>query len=116
MKFLYDIFIEGEQTGKKKSPEEVEKLVRQHFASTDQYVTVAQIRAFFSTYSRKHREGALTAPTLNLIGGNDATNEDPENEIYDTYAEDLADAVGNAMSVLSSWEIGYWVVLKYCKQ
>ena len=31
-------------------------------------------------------------------------------------AEDIADAVDNAMSVLSSWEIGYWFVLKYGKQ
>ena len=32
-KILYDIFIDGEKTGKKKSPEEVKKLVRANFAT-----------------------------------------------------------------------------------
>ena len=45
---LYKIFMKGEITGKKESPEDVEKIVRKDL-KPHQYVTSQQIRSLFST-------------------------------------------------------------------
>ena len=115
-KFLYDIFLTGEETGKKKSPEEVERLVRQKFKSTDLYVTVPQIRALFSSFSRKYREGTLKNPeeeAENPVDSNDTTMviEPDEDQI-----DGLLDTIDKALSSLSTWEIRSWVVVKYGRQ
>ena len=44
-KFLYNVFIEGETKGKK-SPEQVEKIIRQKL-KVSEYVSSKQIRSFF---------------------------------------------------------------------
>ena len=104
-KFLYDIFLMGEETGKKKSPEEVERLVRHKFKSTDLYVTVPQIRALFSSFSRKYRDGTLKNPGDN---SDIEPDEDQTDEILST--------TDQTVSRLLTWEIGSWVVVKYGRQ
>ena len=63
-KFLYDRFIEGELSGKKKSPEQVHLDMRKEFAPS-QYVTVQQIKSLFSRMSQEKRRGTLQEPTTN---------------------------------------------------
>ena len=99
-KFLYDLFMEGEKTGKKKSPEEVENLVRGHFSS-EKYVTVSQIRSLFSRFSKDLRDGNLKDPT-----------QVEETQDFD----DFADAVDDVVLILSTWEPSSWVVVKFGKQ
>ena len=65
-KFLYDIFMTGQDTGKKKSPEEVELLVRKNFASPKDYVTKSQIRALFSNFTKQLKDGTLEDPAEKL--------------------------------------------------
>ena len=113
-KFLYGIFIEGEKSGKKKSPEETESLVRQHFKSTEMYVTVPQIRALFSSFSKKYREGTLTEPVFNTVEENDEITGGLDED--DKCVDDMTNTVDIAMSSLSTWDIGCWVVVKFGRQ
>ena len=53
-KILYNIFMEGEKTGKKKSVEEVEMLIRKDL-ETHQYVSSTQIQSLFSTLQNNSR-------------------------------------------------------------
>ena len=83
IKLLEDIFKEGERTGMKKSPEEVEILVRKKF-KPDQYLTVDQIKRFFSRCSAKLEAGTLTMGSEN--DGNDLPgfdNIEPPNSAGD---------------------------------
>ena len=98
--------MEGQDTGKKKSPEEVEKLVRQHFSSTKDYVTPAQIRSLFSSFTRKLKAGTLTAPTPASLY--DTSEEiwcnDPEvtpANADDVYQDELVDVVEDVMTALT---------------
>ena len=112
-KFLYDLFIEGEDTGRKKSPEEVEQLVRANF-SADKYVTVQQIRSLFTRFSTAYREGTLKDPTEDT---QDNTMVQDNVDIADElYQNDFDDAVDDVMSVLATWETDTWVVVKYGKK
>ena len=61
-KILYDIFMEGQQNGKKKSPEEVVTIIRNHFESSKDYVTTSQVRSLFSTFAKKLNDGTLKEP------------------------------------------------------
>ena len=56
--FLYNVFKEGEETGKKMSPEQVHMKMRKQF-SANQYVTVQQIKSLFSRWSSEQRKGYL---------------------------------------------------------
>ena len=51
-KLLYDIFMGGERTGKKKSPDEAERFLRTNLKPKE-YVTSSQIRSLFSTFSKQ---------------------------------------------------------------
>ena len=61
-KVLYNIFIEGETKGKKMSPEQVEKILRQKL-QVSEYATSKQIRSLFSRWSSMYRQGELREPT-----------------------------------------------------
>ena len=50
--FLFNLFADGERTGKKHSPEEVRIAMRQKL-STSQYRSIKQIRSLFSRWSSK---------------------------------------------------------------
>ena len=60
-KVLYDIFTEGETKGKKMSPEQVEKILRQKL-QVSEYVTSKQIRSLFWRWSIMCRQGKRKEP------------------------------------------------------
>ena len=99
-KVLYKIFIEGETKGKKMSPEQVEKILKQKL-QVSEYVTSKQIRSLFSRQSSMYRQGKLKEPTDNQIqknvdnlqDGNDSDNEEDN-------AIDLETEEGISQSVL----------------
>ena len=113
--FLFEQFDEGQRTGKKKSPEEVEKLMRQNFTPAN-YVTVAQIKAKFNAYTTQLKKNILVDPrTKNCEEGAveieyeqlDVANDD------DLYQEEIVDATDTAMSAIANWDAGSWVVVKF---
>ena len=59
---LYNNFMDGEKTGKKKSPEEVEISIRKKLQP--QYVTNAPIRSLFSTFKMQLKKGSLKGNNL----------------------------------------------------
>lgn len=87
---LYDMFMEGEKTGMKIQPEEVEKIFRQKF-NRDQWVDVVQIRSLFSRYSQKFRAGTLKAPTQKQPKNNGNTVSHEEDNVETEEAESSSD-------------------------
>ena len=63
-KVLYDMSIEGETKGKKMSPEQVEKILRQKL-QVSEYVTSKQIRSLFWRWFIMCRQGKHREPTDN---------------------------------------------------
>ena len=59
---LYKYFVEGEESGKKMSPEQVHLLLRKDHIPSE-YVTSQQIRSLYSRWSTLKRQGKLTPPT-----------------------------------------------------
>ena len=57
---LYKYFMDGENSGKMMSPEEVHILLHQDLTA-DEYVTSQQIRSLYSNWSKKLREGNICA-------------------------------------------------------
>ena len=119
-KFLYDLFMDGETSGKKKSAEEVELLIRKRFSS-DKYVTVQQIKSLFHRFTKELRNGTLQDPCINT----EPENEDEEEEEDEHEAEsasdkqliiDFVEAVDDVMSAVSQWEPGDWTVVRYGRQ
>ena len=111
---LYDIFMEGERTNKKKSPEEVEQMIRKDL-DPSQYLTSAQIRTKFSNMAKELKAGTLKPPTSKsaeptIEAKTDAhpTNSN-ENE---TYYIDLAHEVQEVMNEISDWEVGAFVAVR----
>ena len=123
---LYTIFMEGEKTGKKMSPEEVEMLIRKKL-KPHQYVTSTQIRTLFSTFSRQLREGTLKPPTeKGKDRGDEGDNEETQpvveevnidevtiDEDDNIYYVDLSKEVQEVMSLVSDWDIDDYVAVRY---
>ena len=72
-KILFKYFIDGEESGKKFSPEQVHLLLRKDLP-IDEYVTSQQIRSLFSRWSKQRRQNTLKNP-------NDEVISDEENEL-----------------------------------
>ena len=102
---LYDYFMIGETSGKKKSPEEVHLLIREHL-ETKEYVTTQQIRSLYSRWSKQYREGTLQKPTADNV--NDV--QDEEDDLAEVYEEDLHQI---ASEVANPWQIDDWVVVSF---
>ena len=118
-KILYDIFMDGEKTGKKKSPDEAERLLRTKLKPKE-YVTSSQIRSLFSTFSKQLREGTLKAPEQGKkdhddygekehIDEVDEVDEENENEYQLTIHKNVLAVVTD----LAEWEIGDYVAACY---
>ena len=58
---LYKFFMDGENTGKKKSPEEVHMLLRRDL-NANELVSAQKIRSLFSKWSKQLRDGTLSEP------------------------------------------------------
>jgi hypothetical protein len=121
---LYNLFMDGEKTGMKKSPEEVELIIRKKF-KPDQYITAVQIRSLFSAFARKLRNGTLRPPTqkqqqkdkdepeednLEEEGTGSRSVDEPTEDAYYT---ELANAAALVMGVVSDWEVGDYVAVRY---
>ena len=96
-KLLYGHFIEGEKTGKKMSPEQVEKLLRKAL-NPDQYVTVQQIKSLYSRWAKLLKDGQLEEPkekenidTDEIDQGMD--NNDDEDTDEESYAKAIQEQV-----------------------
>ena len=63
-KLLYDYFIEGEKSGKKYTPEQVEQLVRSKLGR-NQYVQAKQIKSLYSRWTKQLKENKLKEPIKN---------------------------------------------------
>ena len=121
-KFLYDIFMDGQISGKKSSPDEVELSVRQHFTSTKDYVTSRQIRSLFSNFTKKLKENTLKEPTPPLltssgipIPSTDECDVDDDNstEDADVREDELSDVTHSVIGDISTWDVGTWVVIRH---
>ena len=72
---LYKLFMEGEVSGKKFSPEQVYLLIRKEL-QVSEYVTTQQIRSLFSCWSRLKKDNRLNEPID--VGSTNAGNEEEE--------------------------------------
>ena len=92
-KLLYGHFIEGEKTGKKMSPEQVEKLLRKAL-NPDQYVTVQQIKSLYSRWAKLLKDGQLEEPKeKENIDTDEIDQEMDNNDDEDTDEESYAKAI-----------------------
>ena len=125
---LYRLFMEGEETGAKVSPEAAEKVIRQEMKDPEHYVTVQQIRSLFSTWSKSYREGKLKPPekkkaqqSKKKTSAENTASDDEIDEIDesacvqdDDEAVEYHNCLTNAVAdVCSQWEVDDWVVVKY---
>ena len=99
-KVLYNIFIEGEIKGKKMSPEQVEKILRQKL-QVSEYVTSKQITSLFSKWHSIHRQGKLKEPTDDQTQKNvDNPYDNKDSDDDKDYAIDLDTKEGISQRVL----------------
>ena len=105
---LYNVFMDGEKSGRKKSPDETERLIRKHLRLSE-YVTSQQIRSLFSSFAKQLKEGTLKEPQppavihdTNLDGEIYDINDESEGNIEDMeQSEPTFDVVLEANRVFS---------------
>ena len=56
---LFELFMQGEESGKKVSPEQANLMLRKKL-EPDEYVTNQQVRSMFSRWSQMKRDKTLT--------------------------------------------------------
>ena len=56
---LFELFMQGEESGKKVSPEQANLILRKKL-EPDEYVTNQQVRSLFSRWSHMKRDNTLT--------------------------------------------------------
>ena len=78
-KLLYDIFIQGEESGKKNSPHQAHLQIRKSL-TPEEYVTPQQIKSLFSRWSQLKQKGKLM-DTHNT----EWPGDDPEDDSYLPY-------------------------------
>ena len=108
--FLFNIFKEGEETGKKMSPDQTHMKMREQFP-VSQYVTAEQIKSLFSRWSCEQRKGILKEPK----------RSQKEEEVYTTPVQDKAtldnDVIRgttcSVMTVIMDLECSKWVMVLY---
>ena len=131
-KMLYDIFMAGERTGKKKSPDEVELILRSELQPKE-YVTPSQIRTLFSSFATKLKDGTLEEPKekapkrkQSKKKENKASTSSAEGEVEDDddevleevvqrdetdFHEEVEKSAFEVMATLAEWEVGEYVAL-----
>lgn len=110
-RILYKYFIDGEESGRKMSPEEVHLLMRNDLTPSE-YVTSQQIRSLFSRWSRQKMKGTLHNPLEEDVQAtneeeDDEKNEDEEEEQFQLHLKEIAS------DVCSTWKINDWVAVVY---
>ena len=119
--FLFDIFTTGEDTGIKKSAEEVEMMVRKNF-NPDQYLTTVQIRTFFSKWTKELKAGTLKRPTEKKKKkpkvNQKVSDEDKEEVADDAFQIALLGEATRVIGDIAEWEVGDYVAIRnnssYC--
>lgn len=117
-KYLYNQFMEGEISGKKKSPEQVHLDMRKDF-DVEEYVTVQQIKSLFSRMSTEKRKGTLTEPKMstNVDKDTEAYNGEHDDDVVDDVTDNVddADLRNTALSILTELtvECEKWVMVLY---
>ena len=106
---LFEYFMEGEKSGRKKSAGEVHLLLRDKL-ETHEYVTSQQIKGLYSRWSKQYREGTLKKPTAKDGELVVADDEPIDDELAENYETEL-DAV--ATQVTNPWQVDDWVVITY---
>ena len=76
---LYKYFIEGEETGKKMSPQQVEQSLHSKL-TVEEYVTVRQTKSLYSRLSKMLSEGKLTSPVNNIDEVEDIAEDSIDND------------------------------------
>ena len=71
--------MEGEKSGKKMSPGQVEKLMRKDL-TPDMYVTTQQIKSLFSRWATKYKNGTLKPPKDKVVGNKEMVDEEVDEE------------------------------------
>ena len=120
-RFLYDIFMDGQTSGKKRSPEETVTSIRSHFTSTKDYVTKTQVQSLFSSFTRKLTDGKLLPPTPPTAIATTHEQEKLEDDLdldEDLSADDIGqdmvrDVIEQVISKSVTWDIDTWVVIRY---
>ena len=117
---LFSVFVEGEKTGKKKSPGETERFLRTQLTPSE-YVTSAQIRSLFSRWSSQLKKGTLKLPEDREEDPNDHNvldNEDGE-EVSEAAEEDIDDYectvyknLLDIQSAIADWQMDDYVALQ----
>ena len=111
---LYKYFMDGQNYGKKMSPEEAHQSMRK-VVQPEEYVTAQQIRSLFSRWSRQQKEGKLVAPSEDddHLENDDSLDEeeDPDFEAAE-YMNDLMEAT---CSAVPQWKMNDWVAVVYDK-
>ena len=126
---LYNIFMDGQKTGKKKSPEEAEICIRKELRPHE-YVSSQQIRSLFSTFAKQLKDGTLKEPqppktnteevAIPMDDDNDDDGDGEENETssgvadeeteYDLHME-IVGEVNDIFNELSDWKVGDYVAV-----
>ena len=84
LKYVYDAFMLGENTGQKSTPEDIVMKMRclrannkKHFMSNE-YLRVSQVKSLFSRYARQKRDGSLKEPkdSAESLGTVDESQDD----------------------------------------
>ena len=112
-KYLYDQFIEGELSGKKKSALQVHHDMRKFF-KPNEYVKVQQIKSLFSRMSTAKRNGTLVEP-INKGGKTSENDSIYLNSTTDNKNMDCADFRHTAISVMTeiTIECEKWIMVSY---
>ena len=119
---LYRYFIEGEETGKKMSADQVEKLLRKDLRP-DQYVTKQQIKSLYSRWAKKYKEGSLKEPQEKLQTSADFEecevdelakyDDDGNDDDVEEYSMAVKEQVQLVVDQLAEYKNDDWVVVKY---
>ena len=91
--------MEGEQSGKKKSSEQVAQLIRNEL-DIEEYVTSRQIKSLYSRWSKLLRQGKLTDPAENS-DTNDYDNQIDEEDEDDEHENIIQDVLRDVMTDLT---------------
>ena len=114
-KLLYGHFIEGEKTGKKMSPEQVEKLLRKAL-NPDQYVTVQQIKSLYSRWAKLLKDGQLEEPKEKENIDTDEIDQGMDNnDDEDTDEESYAKAIQEQVIIICDFSMLEWTVVLFYK-
>ena len=107
---LYDIFIEGEESGKKSSAEEASLRIRKSLP-VEEYVLPQQIKSLFSRWSKLYRENKLSIEAVQSL---DAQSNYDSTKESNTETEEILNIAAEVVKDFDDpININDWVVVKF---